>query len=451
MKRYFNLVSFILIAGMVMQSCKEELAVSSAGKTVPPKKVVRMSQNSYEQLLEELDDLDLSYGLTSVSEIAEYEGWDFADMGSDWDIVSADAEGANAGAEIGKEIGGTKGAIIGAVIGGAVGSLAEFFLKRNDENSNVNEHANEQGNEEEQAAMDISNPFDYNPRSNRFSYGGLAPIGSEIGELHNWLVYEMLASMSPTTVTLEDVLEYAYSTNFTTLSTHFTPQQIMDVQAYFYENKTEVLSYFGESGLSILYQDNPEEMNIIKHYAFVLSQTTQFFDRFQYTMDFMNLIDYEYNNGSISKESAELINGTISTLYCSKTAWNYIQPNPFFTNKFIVCGNNSWYLTENQESLASLLSGLQDIGFVGYPYIDNDTVKRIYIYANSPENMNLQYNIASLLADETFTNTVDTVYNIDNNSNCLPIATGIYPILPAAGYDDYVYIDLEQWLDIINL
>ena len=52
MKRYFNLVSFILIAGMVMQSCKEELAVSSAGKTVPPKKVVRMSQNSYEQLLE---------------------------------------------------------------------------------------------------------------------------------------------------------------------------------------------------------------------------------------------------------------------------------------------------------------------------------------------------------------------------------------------------------------
>lgn len=445
MKKYFNVVSFILIIGMIMQSCKEEQAVSMTEKTVTPKKVVRMNQNSYEQLLEDLDDLDSSYGLTSVSEISEYEDWDFTDAGTDWDIVSADAEGASAGAEIGKTIGGTKGAIIGAVIGGAVGSLAEFFLERDDENENENE------SEGMLAAIDLSNPFVYTPQNNRFAYGGLAPIGSEIGELHNWLVNEMLAEIDSTTTTLQDVLAYAYSTSFTTLNTHFTPQQIMDVQAYFYENETDVLSYLGDDGPSMLCQDNPEEMSIIKHYAYVLTQSTEFFSRFQYTMDFMNLIDYAYNNESISKESAELINGTISTLYCSKTAWNYIQPNPFFTNQFIVCGNNSWYLTNNHENVMTLIGSSPDVAFVGYPCMDNDTIKRIYIYADSPENTDLQYNIYSLSTAEIFTNTVNAVTVMENYRNCYPIATGNYPILPAAGYDDYFYIDLEQGSDIINL
>ena len=128
MKKYFNVVSFILIIGMIMQSCKEEQAVSMTEKTVTPKKVVRMNQNSYEQLLEDLDDLDSSYGLTSVSEISEYEDWDFTDIEGSWEVAAADVNGACAGiaagaaggAAIGAAVGGPAGAAAGAVIGTTV-------------------------------------------------------------------------------------------------------------------------------------------------------------------------------------------------------------------------------------------------------------------------------------------------------------------------------------------
>ena len=441
----------------MMQSCKNEQDVPVTEKTVSPKKLVRMNQNSYDQLLEDLDDLDLSYGLSSVNEISEFEDWDFTDIGGSWEVAAADANGACAGigagaaggAAIGAAIGGPAGAAVGATTGtivlgivvGALNSYAEFQKEKEEEDNNTDEL---------KAAINLTNPFVYYPQSNRFTYGGVTPIGSDIGELHNWMVSEMLEVIDGTINTMDALLEYACTNNFTTLSTHYTSQLISVIQAFLYDNATDILSHTGDSGIALLCQEYPDEMNIIRHYAYVMTQSTTFFNRFQYTVDFMNIIDYMYQTETISEESALLINGAISTMYCSKTAWNYNQPDPFWTNNYILYGNNSWYMTNNHEALSLLIGTSSDITFVGYPYMDGDTIKRIYIYADSPENISSQNSISSLLADEVFTNTVNTVTVLENYRNCNPIETGSYPILPAAEYDDYFYIDLEQRSNIPN-
>lgn len=458
MKKYFNVLSFFLLFGIMMPACNEKPDVSTTKKSPVNKKVMRMNRSSYNQLLEDLDDLDISFGLTSVSEISEFEGWDFTDIGGSWEVTAADANGACAGigagaaggAAIGAAVGGPAGAAVGAATGtivlgivvGALNSIAEFQKEKEEEENN--------NTDELKAAINLTNPFAYYPQGNRFAYGSLTPIGSEIGELHNWLVSEMLADIDSTFNTMDALLEYVCTNNFTTLSTHYTSQLISVIQAYLYDNATDILSYTGDSGIALLGQEYPDEMDVIKHYAFVMTQSTTFFNRYQYTMDFMNIIDYMYQNESISEESALLINGTISTMYCSKTAWNYIQPDPFWVNNYIVCGNNSWYMTNNHEALSLLIGTSPDITFVGYPYMDSDTIKRIYIYAESPENVSLQNSIHSLLSDEVFTNTINSVTILENYRNCNPIETGIYPVLPAAGYDDYFYIDLEQRSDIPN-
>ena len=440
MKKYFKLLPLFLAIGLMMQSCKEEFNIPTTEETTPAvKKAARVNQNSYAQLLDDLDNLDLSYGFSSVSTISAYEDWDFTDVGGSWSVVAADAEGACHGADIGERIGGTWGAVIGAVVVGSVSSVAEFIKEKND-----NDHDNMQ------IAINPTRPFAYDQYENRFYYGGWAPIGSEIGDLHNSMVSELLAEIDSSNCisTLSDIFEYAYSTNFSTLSTlstHYTPQQILGVQAYLNTYETDILSDLEDDEMTTLWQDYPDEMEVIKHYAFVLTQTTTFFDRFQYTMDFMTNVHLAYQSELISEESALMINGTISTFYCSKTAWNYIQPDPFFANEFIICGNNTWYLTDSQSQLQLLLGSNPDINFIGYPYISNDTIRRIYVYADSPLNATLQNNntFISLFNNTTFTNAITTVSVIDNYRNCASIATGNYPIYPAAGYEDYVFIDLE--------
>lgn len=442
MKKYFNVLTLFLTIGLMMQSCKEEINIPTVEEITPTaKKAARMNQNSYAQLLDDLDNLDLSYGLSSVSEISDYENWDFSNTGGSLGIVAADAEGACHGADIGERIGGTWGAVIGAVVVGAVSSVAEYIKEKND-----NDHDNMQ------IAINPTLPFKYDQYGNRFHYGGWAPIGSEIGDLHNSLVNELLAEIdsSHSITTLADIFEYAYSTNFSTLSTHFTSQQISEVQTYLSGHETDILTDLENDAMTTLWLDYPDEMEIIKHYAFVLTQTPTFFDRFQYTMDFMTNIYSAYQSELISEESALIINGTISTFYCSKTAWNYIQPDPFFTNEFIICGNNAWYLTNNLDNLQLLLSGDQNINFIGYPYISNDTIKRIYVYADCPFNTTLlnSSSLMSLFNNTTFTNTITAVSIMENYRNCYPIATGNYPIYPATEYEDYVFIDLEEQLDV---
>lgn len=81
MKKYFNVLTLFLTLGLMMQSCKEEINIPTIEETTPTaKKAARMNQNSYAQLLDDLDNLDLSYGLSSVSEISEYEDYVFIDL-----------------------------------------------------------------------------------------------------------------------------------------------------------------------------------------------------------------------------------------------------------------------------------------------------------------------------------------------------------------------------------
>ena len=195
-----------------------------------------------------------------------------------------------------------------------------------------------------------------------------------------------------------------------------------------------------------------DEMSILKHYFYNISHVTIPLDIYSYTRDFMELVDNAYNNNIISETNAYLINGTISTFYCSKTAWNYIQPDPFFANTFVIRNGTTWQLTRDANLLMNVLHN-DPVQFVGFPYIKNDTIKRIYVYANSPYNTMLLDNdmiLSSLFEDEYYTNTATTTQFMENYWACQPIATGCYPILPATGYTDYIFIDLEHGSDIQN-
>lgn len=440
MKKYVSVVSLFLIIGIMMQSCKDELNVSATNKTATPQKVARMNQNSYARLLEDLDDLDSSYGLTSVNEITGYSDWDFTDAGDSWSVVAADAEGACNGADIGERIGGKWGAVIGAVVVGAVSSVAEYVKEKQDDD-----------NDGMQSRFYPNTLFVYGDYVNRFNYGNAAPIGSEIGDLHNSLVKEMLGDIDngASLTTLTEIFEYAYSTNFSTLSGNFTPSQISEVQAFLMENETDIIYDLENNGITALQQMFPDEMEIIKHYVYVVSQSTEYFNRMQYTMDVMSLIDYASQNESISEERAILINGIISTLFCSKTGWNYIQPDPMWTNNYIIYTHSAWYITNNCEFIASLMNSNSDIQFFGHPYIENDSIKRIYVYGNSPYNIALEnsYLFLSPLQDNaSFTNMTDSVCTtFDMGLVTIPINS--YPIYPATGLNNYIYIDLEQPLN----
>lgn len=443
MKKFINLFTLFLFIGLMMQSCKEERNTPTVDdSTKITKKALRMNQDAYDQILMDLDNLDLSYGFSSVSEISTYEDWDFTEVGGCWGVFAADAEGACHGADIGERIGGKWGAVIGAVAVGASSSVAEYIKEKND---------NDNDNDGMQVVFNPSNPFDYTRDGNRFNYGGWAPIGSEIGDLHNSMVNEILTDIGNSNQinTLSELYDYVCYADFNTLNTLFTPQQISDVQTYLSENQTDIITDLEDNGMTTLWLGHPDEMEIIKHYAFVMTRP-MFFDRFQYTMDFMTIIDQAYQSQLLSEESAVIINGTISTFYCSKTAWNYIQPDPFFNTDFIIRTDNSWFLTNNQEHLQQLMISNGDINFVGYPYIENDTIKRIYVYANDP--LNTEYGQSDLILSlgEIFTNNISSISILDNNRTCAPIAIGNYPIYPAAEYEDYIFIDLESHMDLNN-
>lgn len=245
--------------------------------------------------------------------------------------------------------------------------------------------------------------------------------------------------------TLADMYDYVCTTNLTFLSGYFTYEQIVDIQAYLADNRTVILDTTNWSTQTVL-QSHTDELNIIKHYAYVVSQTTTPFDMEQYTSDFMQLIDDAYTSDQIHEESALMINGTISTLYCSKTAWNYIQPDPYQTTQYIVNSDTAWYVVNSLNALTNVLGSDPSVNFVGYPYIDNDTLKRIYVHANNTYNMDYANDsVMHILFDGlTYENTVSriSVYNMNLYNTAIP--TGYYSIYPAQGYDDYIYIEFEQ-------
>ena len=443
MKKYFYYLMIFLIIGVSMQSCKED-------KNAPANETIA-SQNanqsaSWNQVEQQLKALDMSYGLTKnirrspsipggIEEVPNYTNWELTDMGFSWGtIIAADAIGAGRGSQKGHDMWGRPGSIVGAVVVGAAYSIVAWI-----EDDGV------------QSVINPDHPFVYFPQGNRFDIGGVAPIGSEIGELHNCLVKEMYENdYISTSTSLESLYESMCTTYIESLNMYLDSAHIQPIQSSLLELESDILSFYGDDMSSMLSQEYPDEMNIIKHYAYEVSQALEPYDWKRYTRDYMMVVDNAYQNNLISEESALMINGAISTLYCSKTAWNYIQPDPMFTNKYIIHTNNSWILTNSDEHLDYILgSRTGDIDFIGYPYIEDGNIKRIYVYSESPYNMMLTDNevLSSLYEDGIFTNTTNAIQYMDNNLTCQPIAIGSYPIHSAVGYDNYVYIDLEQYID----
>lgn len=434
MKKYFYGLVIFLFIGITMQSCKE-------GKNAPSleKQTTQQEANtaSWNQVQQQLNALDMSYGLTknirrapglpgNIDQVPYHNNWELADMGFSWGhVIVEDAIGAAEGASRGYEYGGKWGALIGGVILGGLYSIQAYI----EENG-------------AQVAINPSSPFVYSLTGNRFSDGATAPIGSEIGDLHNCLVSEMLQDANFMALTsLEDMFDYMCIANITSLSGYFTSSQIAELQAYLADNRTNILDSIDWS-TQMIAQGYVDELNIIKHYAYMVSQTSIPFDMEQYTSDFMQLVDDAYTNNQISEKSALLINGTISTMYCSKTAWNYIQPDPYQCTRYILHGENMWYLADSQEEAEAIMNTEVSIDFVGYPYIENGVIKRVYIYANSSYNVALSGSfMQSLLQDVTFANTSNVVWS---NTGTYYISMGTFPIYPSSGYADYVYVDFEH-------
>ena len=448
MKKYFYYLMIFLILGVSMQSCKED-------KNAPANETIA-SQNanqsaSWNQVEQQLKALDMSYGLTKnirrspsipggIEEVPNYTNWELTDMGFSWGVAAADADGACTGIEAGLGLGGAIGSVFpgigtsaGAVGGGIVfGVIVSAIFS-------INAYKEENGT---QVVIDPNNPFIQIsiPTGNRFAYGDNAPIGSEMGDLHNNLVNELLQDANFMALdSKEEMFEYIRTASLTTLTAHFTSEQVAEVLSYLADYQT---THDWSSPMESA--DYSMELNVIKHYAYEVSQALEPYDWLHYTRDYMMVVDNAYQNNLISEGSALMINGTISTLYCSKTAWNYIQPDPMFTNKYIIHTNNSWILTNNYSNLMSLLA-LGHVDFVGFPYIEDGNIKRIYVYSESPYNMMLTDNevLSSLYEESFYTNTTNTIQCMDNNLTCQPIANGSYPIYAATGYDNYVYIDLE--------
>lgn len=438
--------------GITMQSCKEDTnAPSLENQVTQPKANVA----SWNQVQQQLKALDMSYGLTKnirrapcipegIDQVLYYNNWELDDMGFNWAVANADADGVyegitaggGMGAAIGFLSGGPAGSAWGTLIGGAIGGVAWGAFR------SVSKYIELNGT---QVVINPSHPFIYIPHGNRFADGNLAPVASELGDLHNCLVSEMLQDANFMELTsLEDRFDYICAANITSLSDYFTSSQIAEVQAYLADNRTYLLDSI-DIYTQMITQVYVDELNIIKHYAYVVSQTTTPFDMEQYTSDFMQLVDDAYADNQISEESALIINGTISTMYCSYTAWNYIQPDPYQTTLYAVNTDDMWYFVR-REQLDAIIAGGDTINFVGYPYIDNDTLKRIYVYANNSYNVNYANDsVMQILFDGTVyeNETSDwTAYNLSLDNN--PIPTGYYPIYPAEGYDNYVYIDFED-------
>lgn len=438
--------------GITMQSCKEDKNAPSLENQVTQQKA---NAASWKQVQQQLKTLDMSYGLTKnirrapgipegIDQVPNYDDWELADMGLSWGVAQADADGfckgaqtfGGIGAAVGFIGGGPVGSAWGTLIGGVGGGLVVGAIY------SVKAYKEENGT---QAVINPYNPFIYIPQGNRFADGDLAPVGSELGDLHNCLVSEMLQDANFMALTsLEDMFDYICAANITSLSEYFTSSQITEVQSFLTDIQADVLDT-ADLSTRMIAQGYEDELNIIKHYAYAVSQTTAPFDMEQYTSDFMQLVDDAYTNNQISETSALIINGTISTMYCSKTAWNYIQPDPYQTTLYAVNTDDMWYFVR-REQLETIIASGDTINFVGYPYIDNDTLKRIYVYANNSYNVNYANDsVMQILFDGTVyeNETSDwTAYNLSLDNN--PIPTGYYPIYPAEGYDNYVYIDFEE-------
>jgi len=437
MKKYFYYLMIFLILGVSMQSCKED-------KNAPANETIA-SQNanqsaSWNQMEQQLKALDMSYGLTKnirrspsipggIEEVPNYTNWDFNNMGSAWGIAKDDLGGFCGGVGFAGALFVSNPLILG--IGVCVGA-AMSYLAYKDTNGT-------------QTVINPNNPFVYTHQGNRFVEDSYAPIGSEAGDLHNCLVLEMFQDEHFVELTsMEDIYDYLCSTNISSLSNYYTSQQVNDILTFMQQNEGYILTNQADWSNQLSELGYEAELNVIKHYAYEVSQALEPYDWKRYTRDYMMVVDNAYQNNLISEESALMINGAISTLYCSKTAWNYIQPDPMFTNKYIIHTNNSWILTNNYSNLMSLLA-LGHVDFVGFPYIENGNIKRIYVYSESPYNMMLTDNevLSSLYEESFYTNTTNTIQCMDNNLTCQPIANGSYPIYAATGYDNYVYIDLE--------
>lgn len=438
MKKYYCILLFA-ITGLFLPACKTDCNAPAQNETIN-------TDDSWSLLQQRLQALDMSYQLATflsprprrspslpetIGQITNYEDWDFTDIGDSWSVAAADALGACSGIEAGAALSAGNpivAAVTGAVVG-AICSIAEY--KKEEDNEN---------NDELLAAFNPNNPFVYTTQGNRFeNFGTITPIGSEIGDLHNSLIQELLNDESFVSCTsLEDMYCYMYSNSFNTFNNYCTSAQWNTIQTCLCYHQTDILS---QQNLNSLVSS--DEFCIIKHYAYTVSQTTEPFNIEQYTYDFMVLVDEAYQNDQISEESALLINGTISTMFCSKSSWNYIQPDPYQTTQYVVNTDSTWYILNGQNNLHALVSIGTNINFVGFPYVNNGTIKRIYIYTNSPYNTSYANDsiLYTLLHNDIFLNTTNVVTNFSDLY--IPLQVGYYPTYLAHGYDNYVYIDIE--------
>lgn len=106
MKKYFYGLMIFLFMGIMMQLCKEETNSPSL-ETKNTQQETDMA--SWNQVQQQLNALDMSYGLTknirrspsvpgSLGQVTEYTNWDFNNMGFNWGVPKADAEGFCSGA-----------------------------------------------------------------------------------------------------------------------------------------------------------------------------------------------------------------------------------------------------------------------------------------------------------------------------------------------------------------
>ena len=177
MKKYYLMIALLL--GLSLQSCNDDQNVPAIQSKTAQK------INSWNQLQKQLKALDMKYvhkksvrrlpGLhESLEVVPSYNDWDLIDMGFNWVVGISDALGALDGGFRLKELG-PWGVLAGVLIVGGLRSLETYLL--------INYT---------QTVINTTNPFVYVPQENRFVISGVAPIGSEIGELHNCLVKEVL-------------------------------------------------------------------------------------------------------------------------------------------------------------------------------------------------------------------------------------------------------------------
>ena len=135
MKKYFKVLSFFLIIGIMMQSCKEDKKAPSLENQVTEQEANAASWN---QVQKQLNTLDMTYVHKksikrtpelpgNLSQIPNYNDWELPDLGGNWYVATADADGAYRGILAGCALGGAFGSMVPA-IGNVAGALEDLLL-----------------------------------------------------------------------------------------------------------------------------------------------------------------------------------------------------------------------------------------------------------------------------------------------------------------------------------